>query len=526
MIITPKQPRDGKTVSRLGKLVPYMLRGKGEERCTWYTVGNLEGLDRREDAELAVEVMEVLQKGNVRAKGSKTYHLVISLHPEDRRLASAELQDIVRRAVRAAGLGEHQYIAVRHSEQEHEHLHVAVNKIHPETLKIHHPYKAIPAFQALASVLEQEFGLHRVDRSRGRSEGHRARDFEAHRSVESFSRWARRTIGDAIGHDRIGSWPALHDELARFGVRLVRRGNGLAIVDATSPNSACKASALGREWSKQRLCERYGEFVPGPGPTEIARQQVQPYEERPLGHELDDGLWREYREALDVARRHREELREATASRIQAARAAHLDRFELRHHAIAAMPIPPRKRRSLYKTLPFERKLTERRLKTTIKHWRTMRADTHPGSWKQFLAERVAQGDQRALRRLRQQFCGPVIKSRGSRLRTRSSRDPRTSRGTVVHSVGDGARLRESAGSIELLGDPSEAALEQLVRVAKQRFATKGITLAGPRSVRLRLAEIAAERGSELALERERGASAIHGRTGSEVSRRRAQFPT
>ena len=104
---------------------------KGGERCTWYMAGNLEGLDRREDAELAVEVMEVLQKGNVRAKGNRTYHLVISFHPEDRRLTSAELEDVVRRAVRAAGLEGHQYIAVRHSEQEHEHVHIAVNKIHP-----------------------------------------------------------------------------------------------------------------------------------------------------------------------------------------------------------------------------------------------------------------------------------------------------------------------------------------------------------------------------------------------------------
>ena len=249
MIITPKQPRNDKTRSRLSKLVPYMLRGQGKERCTWYMAGNLAGLDRREDARLAVDVMELLQEGNQRAKGSKTYHLVFSFHPEDRRLTPAELEDMVRRAVRAAGLEEHQYIAVRHSEQEHEHLHVAVNKIHPETLKIHHPYKAIPAFQVLASILEQELGLHRVDRTRGRSQSHRARDFEAHRGVESFSRWARRTIGDATGHDRIGSWPALHDELARFGVRLVRRGNGLAIVHATRPNLACKASALGRGWS-------------------------------------------------------------------------------------------------------------------------------------------------------------------------------------------------------------------------------------------------------------------------------------
>ena len=504
MIITPKQPRDGKTVSRLGMLVPYMLRGKGGERCTWYMAGNLEGLDRREDAELAVEVMEVLQQGNVRAKGSKTYHLVISFHPEDRRLAPAELEDVVRRAVGAAGLGEHQYIAVRHSEQEHEHLHVAVNQIHPETLKIHHPYKAIPAFQALSSVLEQELGLHRIDRSRGRSQSHRARDFEAHRSIESFSGWARRTIGDAVGHDRIASWPALHDELARFGVRLVRRGNGLALVDATRPNLACKASALGRGWSKQRLCEHYGEFVPGPEAAEVARAQVQPYEERPLGRVPDDGLWREYQEAVDAARRHRTELREAMASRIQAARAAHGEQFKLRRHGIAAMPIPARDKRSLYKTLSFERKLAECRLRATVKRWRTMRVDTHPGSWKEFLAERAARGDQRALRRLRHQVRGPAIKSHDIRLRALPSSHRRTSRGAVIHNLGGGARLRESAGLLELLGDPSEVALEQLARVAKQRFGTQCITLLGARRVRERLTRMAAEQGLQIVQERER----------------------
>ncbi len=79
MIITPKQPRNGRTVSRLSKLVPYMLRGKGEERCTWYMAGNLPGLDRREDAELAVGVMELLQQGNREGEGQQdlpSRHLV------------------------------------------------------------------------------------------------------------------------------------------------------------------------------------------------------------------------------------------------------------------------------------------------------------------------------------------------------------------------------------------------------------------------------------------------------------------
>ncbi|MGB5375045.1 MAG: relaxase/mobilization nuclease domain-containing protein [Polyangiales bacterium] len=151
-----------------------MLRGKGEERCTWYMTGNLGGLHRREDS---------------------------------------ELENVVRRAVEAAGLEEHQYIAVRHSEQEQERLHVAVNQIHPKTLKIHHPYKAIHAYQALASVLEEELGLRRVDRAKSPVLSYRARNFEAHHGLESFSRWARRSIGDATDLDRLRSWEALHEEL-------------------------------------------------------------------------------------------------------------------------------------------------------------------------------------------------------------------------------------------------------------------------------------------------------------------------
>jgi hypothetical protein len=97
-----------------------------------------------------------------------------------------------------------------------------------------------------------------------------------------------------------------------------------------------------------------------------------------------------------------------------------------------------------------------------------------------------------------------VIKSRDTRLRALSPRDRPTSRGTLVHNLRGGARLRESAGSIELLGDPSEVALEQLVRVAKQRFGTKSITLLGPRKVRERLMKIVAEQGFEIGHERER----------------------
>ena len=153
------------------------------------------------------------------------------------------------------------------------------------------------------------------------------------------------------------------------------------------------------------------------------------------------------------------------------------------------MPIPGREKHKLYKMLSFERKAAERKLRATIKRWRTVNVHGHPGSWKEFLAARAARGDQRAIRRLTRQLRGLAIKSGDKQVRALPSRSVRTSRGSIVHNLPGGVRLRESAGSIELLGEPRDAALEQLVTVAKQRFGTKHVTLLGPRRAQERLAD-------------------------------------
>jgi len=114
------------------------------------------------------------------------------------------------------------------------------------------------------------------------------------------------------------------------------------------------------------------------------------YRPEPLGRLCDDGLWRDYQDALGAARTWRNEQREALASRIDSARAAHQRHVKMRHHAIAAMPMPGREKHKLYKMLSFEKKAAERRLRATIKGWRTVTADTHPGPWKEFLGARGA----------------------------------------------------------------------------------------------------------------------------------------
>jgi hypothetical protein len=468
--------------------------------------GNLEGLDTREEVETAIKVVEAYQRRNTRAKRDKTYHLVISLHPDDRSLSERELELVVRRAVEAVGLHEHHYIAVRHSDQEHEHLHVAVSKIHPRRLKIHHPWKDIEKFQALASELEQELGLHRVDRSRDKQRTGRSyasRQFESARGEASFARWARTRIGEAVELAPIADWQELHTRLAAHGVRLVPRGNGLALVDTTRDSLHCKASALGRQWSKQKLVERFGAFERGPSAERVARGQREHYEPKPLEPLRDDGLWHEYRRELTAMRRKREQTHEEIAARIKRARDAHRSRFKLRHHAIQALPIAAKDKRTLYKALGAERAGAERTLRLSVKAWRARARTLQAGTWKAFLAERAAHGDARAVRRLtlNRSALGIQISSRG-----RDALPPAgqtTSRGTRVHDVGRGARIRESAGLLELIGDPSPDALVQLAGFAQERFRGSRVQVLGSRAVKEELEQLIRARGLRMVSERE-----------------------
>ena len=99
---------------------------------------------------------------------------------------------------------------------------------------------------------------------------------------------------------------------------------------------------------------------------------------------------------------------------------------------------------------------------------------------------------------------GPAIQSDDNHLRALPSRGSRTSRGTIVHNLPGGVRLRESAGAIELLGDSCDEALEQLARLAEQRFGGRRVTLLGPMDIQGRLSEMVTKRGLELVEERQR----------------------
>ncbi len=206
------------------------IRGRSDKpRATWFLAANLPGVTGPRDLELACRLVEVVHAQNTRAGNNRTYHMVISLHPEDRSLDGNELRRVVESLVETLGFSRHQYIAARHNDKDHEHVHVAIHKIHPETFRIHLPAWDHQKLFTAGRVLELELGLTPLQsRVRAREKvPQRAADHEAHHGIDGFARWARKELGPAVRAVQVRSWDDVHDVCASLGVVPRPHGNGL-----------------------------------------------------------------------------------------------------------------------------------------------------------------------------------------------------------------------------------------------------------------------------------------------------------
>jgi len=379
------------------------IQGRGAKpRATWFHAANLPGVRGRDDLELACVLVEAVQAQNTRAGSKRTYHLVISLHPDDRRLEQRELQHVVDRLVDSLGFSEHQYIAVRHNDTDHEHIHVAINKIHPETLRIHSPAWDHQKLFTGARALERELGLIPL-RSKTREREkipERAIDCEAHQGINSFARWARENLRPAIRATELRRWDDVHEACGRFGVTIRLHGNGLVFEDVAR-GVRVKASAVGREFSKARLCERLGAFVPASErQLEAAREALDRYS--PMSARAPQSLWKEYEQTLQEARARRERDWARYRDTVAIERRRLKSKYRQQRHLLAALPVSGRDRKHLFRQLELRQTLETRALKQkhATQRWGIQKTP-HPGTWRDFVEGRAAERDHRAIRLLK-----------------------------------------------------------------------------------------------------------------------------
>jgi hypothetical protein len=380
------------------------IRGQSHApRATWFLASNLAGVSTAHDVELACRLVEAVQAQNTRAGKDRTYHLVISLHPEDRSLDRKELPHVVEHLVDVLGFSEHQYIAARHSDKDHEHIHVAINKIHPESFRIHSPAWDHQKLFTAGRALEAELGL-RPLRSRARERDQlpqRACDYEAQQGVDSFARWARDTLAPAIRVTEIHSWSEVHQTCGRFGVIVRLHGNGLVFEDVER-GIRVKASSVGRDLSKPRLCKRLGEFQPAStNHLEAARRTAHRYS--PIPRSVPERLWKDYTQSLEQGRLERERAWNAYREIAARERRGLKEKYRQRRRILAALPVSGQDRQRLSKQLALRQAIDARRLRCRLAAQRkAVQKTPHPGSWRHFVATRAAHRDARVIRLVQQ----------------------------------------------------------------------------------------------------------------------------
>ncbi|MEG9862058.1 MAG: TraI/MobA(P) family conjugative relaxase [Parvularculales bacterium] len=255
--------------------------------------------DGIEDLECIIAEVEATQNLNTRAKSNKTYHLLVSFR--DEKPSAEAMIDIEKQIAEALGFQDHQRIAATHKNTENYHMHVAYNKIHPKTRKIHHPKHDYMALERACRSLEAQYGL-KVDKGRGEGSERNlksgpARDMEAHTWEQSFTGYVKERLQELEeGRINARSWQDLHRTFKEYGLLLRPRGNGLIITDANHQSRTMKASTLSRNFSKDSLEKQLGKFEPSRQEDIKAKQS---YEKRPITRHRDQiRLWKIYRVGL------------------------------------------------------------------------------------------------------------------------------------------------------------------------------------------------------------------------------------
>lgn len=307
-VLDLKSPTDPKAFERLAGYVVDRGGLPNGERVIGARITNCEFGDDLEDA---IREIEGVQARNQRTRMDKSYHLVVSF-PEGERPNAEQLRDIEDHLVASIGFAEHQRISAVHDDTDNLHVHVAINKIHPETYRAFEPHFDKRKLMAACRELEVKHGLtldnHGLaDDRKGPHRPDHAAKMEVHGGRQSLAAWIETQVKDQLieAAATAHSWSVLHDQLHAHGLALKPRGAGFVIGSLDSA-AHVKASSVHRSLSMRSLTERLGDYQGRP----TGKDRPDPgrrYEAGPVqGQHKSGALYRRFQTEREAARAGRE----------------------------------------------------------------------------------------------------------------------------------------------------------------------------------------------------------------------------
>ncbi len=461
-------PMKSARLSSFSNLVKYLMDEQNkQERVGKVRISNCNSVDPT----WAIQEVLATQARNQRAKGDKTYHILISFAAADNPSEDA-LKAIEERVVASIGFEEHQRISAVHHDTDNLHIHVAINKIHPKTFNMIEPYRAYKAFAEVASILEIEHGLeitnHQTQKSRSEN---LADDMERHSGIESLLNWIKRNCLELI--DQAGNWDDVHKILAVHDLELRSKANGL--VFCNKAGLMVKASSVSRGFSKKNLEIRFGEFKPSAYGADTSAKNIYRYE--PLNKNvIGSELYMRYLHEKDHGKKHLsmklKSLREAKTRSIDKAK----KRGRLKRAALKLMNNSKAQKKYLYNQISKTLLNDIEKIRQNYAKERSRLLDKHNcNTWADWLRHQAETGDKEALTamryRNRKNQSRYTLSGRMSDLPINDIKqaDSITKEGTEIYKE-DKAVIRNNGKEIKISKGGSIATLKKAIEMARQRY--------------------------------------------------------
>jgi len=293
-----KNPRKSASKAlRIRKLADYIRNPETEnrkEKCVQHGAWGF----LTETAEGQKAEMLALSEEAVRSRDTVN-HYVLSWQ-EGEVPSPAQIEEAVDLFLAELGLREHQTIFGVHVDTDNRHLHIAVNRVHPETLKVIKPnrgfdieaaHQAIARIEHLQGWKREERGRYQVEttgeltrdeasKAKPRQPTQPRRDMEQRTGEKSAERVAIENAPAIVKRAR--NWQELHQGFAAAGMRYEKTGSGATIFIG---QVGVKASSADRSASLAQLQKRFGPHEPPGIAHRVAERKPEPLQQRTPGWE-------------------------------------------------------------------------------------------------------------------------------------------------------------------------------------------------------------------------------------------------
>ena len=155
-MIAKVQPSKRKSKSSFKRLLDYLTKELDPESGETLLRGDVVLSNNLVGIDTAAAEMKALEFFNPRCNDPVVHYELA--WPPGERPTRAEWADCALHTLDKLGFAEHQYVIVAHDDKEHFHIHVMVNKIHPENYKAHTPYRDWITLDAAVRFLEAKYG--------------------------------------------------------------------------------------------------------------------------------------------------------------------------------------------------------------------------------------------------------------------------------------------------------------------------------------------------------------------------------